>query len=219
MMVCAPARGAEVYLSWKRPATNTDGTPLTDLAGYRIHCGLQSGTYTLVDSVGVQTNYTFTGLAEGVYHYFAVTAVDVDGHASEPSMELKWSSRDHDGDTLPDAWEHDYFGDLAAAPTHDSDADGVDNMGEYLAGTDPTDTTDVLAAQEVYSSAPGSLTMTWPVVSGRTYRVTCSEANRLRDWSPVFGPVAVATNGHMSWTATALATAPMRAYRIELVMP
>lgn len=44
---------------------------------------------------------------------------------------------DSDRDWLGDAWELAAFGDLAEGPTGDSDRDGVDNLREYWANTDP----------------------------------------------------------------------------------
>ena len=43
-----------------------------------------------------------------------------------------------DGDSLPDSWELFYFGGLDEVDSGDADADGLDNLAEYLAGTDPT---------------------------------------------------------------------------------
>src|SRR5208283_256083 len=62
----------QASLSWNAPATNTDGTPLTDIAGYTVHYGTASGQYTLNADVGNVTNYT-VDLAAGTY-YFAITA-------------------------------------------------------------------------------------------------------------------------------------------------
>ncbi len=36
----------DATLSWDPPTTNADGTPLTDLAGYRIYYGTSSGSYS-----------------------------------------------------------------------------------------------------------------------------------------------------------------------------
>lgn len=44
---------------------------------------------------------------------------------------------DSDGDGLPDFWEN-YWGTLAMSPSGDYDGDGLSNLGEYLAGSDPT---------------------------------------------------------------------------------
>jgi hypothetical protein len=71
--------------------TNTDGTPLTDLAGYKIYYGTTSGTYTTSIDVGNVTNYTLTGLTPGLTYYIAVTAYDKardeSGYSNEGNSE------------------------------------------------------------------------------------------------------------------------------------
>lgn len=39
------ANAGSVFLSWLAPTTNEDGTPLSDLAGYKIYWGTSSGNY------------------------------------------------------------------------------------------------------------------------------------------------------------------------------
>jgi len=46
-------------------------------------------------------------------------------------------SGDTDGDGLPDSWEITHFGNLAQGPGDDPDADGVTNLSEFQAGSDP----------------------------------------------------------------------------------
>jgi hypothetical protein len=46
---------------------------------------------------------------------------------------------DTDGDGVLDGFERWYFGDLTHDATDDDDGDGLDLLGEYLAGSDPTD--------------------------------------------------------------------------------
>lgn len=76
-----------VTLSWDAPATNTNGTALTDLAGYTVHYGTSSGNYTGKVSVGLLTTCSLTGLAPGTY-YFAVTASNTSGSESGYSNEV-----------------------------------------------------------------------------------------------------------------------------------
>ena len=45
---------------------------------------------------------------------------------------------DSDNDGLPDEWEMQFFGNLEQGPTGDPDGDGLQNLYEYLAGTNPT---------------------------------------------------------------------------------
>jgi len=47
---------------------------------------------------------------------------------------------DSDGDGIVDAWEIQHFGDLSRDGTGDYDGDGLSDLGEANAGTDPTDT-------------------------------------------------------------------------------
>ena len=53
-------------------------------------------------------------------------------------------SVDEDQNGLPDAWEHAYFTSNGVAPNADSDLDGIDNLHERVAGTDPTNSQSTL---------------------------------------------------------------------------
>jgi hypothetical protein len=46
-------------------------------------------------------------------------------------------SVDADRDGMADSWEIAHFGSMDAAPSADSDGDGLSNLGEFIAGTDP----------------------------------------------------------------------------------
>src|SRR3990172_3617815 len=74
-------------LSWQSPATNTDGSALTDLSGFRIYYGTGSANYSSSIDVGNVTTYQVTGLAEGYTYYFVVTALDTSGNESSDSNE------------------------------------------------------------------------------------------------------------------------------------
>ncbi|MEW6001249.1 MAG: choice-of-anchor D domain-containing protein [Nitrospirota bacterium] len=74
-------------LSWDPPATNTDGSPLTDLEGYKVYYGTSSGNYSQGIDVGNVTTYTVSNLNDGTY-YFAVTAHDTSGNESDYSNEV-----------------------------------------------------------------------------------------------------------------------------------
>lgn len=76
----------EATLSWTAPTTNVDGTPLTDLGGYKTYWGTASRNYSNNKDVGNVTTYKITGLSEGKW-YFAVTAYDSSGNESAYSNE------------------------------------------------------------------------------------------------------------------------------------
>ena len=71
-------------ISWSPPTQRTDGTPLTDLAGYRVHYGRSAtdlSTVITIDNSGI-TSYVIEGLTPGTW-YFATTAFDAQGLESE----------------------------------------------------------------------------------------------------------------------------------------
>jgi hypothetical protein len=80
-----PANGTAT-LSWTVPTTNTDGSPLTDLAGFTINYGTSTNSMTQSINVtsAVATGYTVQGLAAGTW-YFTVTAYTSVGTQSAPS--------------------------------------------------------------------------------------------------------------------------------------
>jgi hypothetical protein len=67
-------------LSWTAPTQNMDGSPLTDLAGYRLYYGTNEGNYTetiSVDNPGIVT-YVVDNLPTDTY-YFVATAYNRSG--------------------------------------------------------------------------------------------------------------------------------------------
>lgn len=73
-------------LSWSAPAQNTDGSALTDLAGYKVYHGTSATSLTDVVQLNGSgtTSYTFTQLSSGT-HYFAVSAYNASGVESAKS--------------------------------------------------------------------------------------------------------------------------------------
>jgi hypothetical protein len=83
--VTEPEPGS-VTLSWVAPTENTDGSSITDLAGYRIVYGPSASTMynsANVSNAGV-TTYTLENLAPGTY-YFALKAYTNSGTESDLS--------------------------------------------------------------------------------------------------------------------------------------
>jgi hypothetical protein len=80
--VTPPVAGTAT-LSWSRPTENTNGTPLTNLAGYVIHYGTSSSALNNTMSVASAgaTSAEITNLSPG-YWYFAVSAINTANVAS-----------------------------------------------------------------------------------------------------------------------------------------
>ncbi len=80
----APSGSAS--LSWVAPTTNTDGSTLTNLAGYIISYGTSETdlSQTITVSSATATSYTVTGLSTGTW-YFTVAAYTSAGEQSAAS--------------------------------------------------------------------------------------------------------------------------------------
>ena len=76
-------------LSWQAPTTRTDGSPLTNLAGYRIRYGTSSGNYPNLVGIpnGGLTSAVIENLPPSTY-YFVVSAYDTTGAESDNSSPV-----------------------------------------------------------------------------------------------------------------------------------
>jgi hypothetical protein len=70
-------------LTWNPPTQNADGSPLTDLAGYRVYWGTSQGNYsnsTTINNPGL-SSYVVEQLTPATWH-FALTAINSAGAES-----------------------------------------------------------------------------------------------------------------------------------------
>jgi hypothetical protein len=74
-------------LGFAPPTTYTDGTPITDFAGYIMYYGPSPGNYDHSVDVGNVTTYSIT-LPEGTW-YFAAKAYTSAGAQSNYSNEIE----------------------------------------------------------------------------------------------------------------------------------
>jgi hypothetical protein len=98
--------------------------------------------------------------------------VDSKEGANPPVLEIVVASNstDWDGDGIPNDWELAYFGgETNAAASGHGDGDGMDNLSEYIAGYDPTNSESFFAASP--SMAPSGFVILWNAVSNREYGI------------------------------------------------
>jgi hypothetical protein len=80
---------------------------------------------------------------------------------------------DNDADGMPDDWELAFFNEIDApggGPQEDFDGDGVSNLQEYSAGTDPTDPANSLRVVQLSLTA-STVEMRFHGVTGRQYQL------------------------------------------------
>ncbi|MGZ8898780.1 MAG: thrombospondin type 3 repeat-containing protein [Limisphaerales bacterium] len=92
---------------------------------------------------------------------------------------------DSDGDGLPDWWESQYP--LAANANGDTDGDGLTNLREYIAGTNPEDGDSSFEFVTVVEEIPGVMLIQWSSVPGKSYTLLRAPTLSLNplDYQPV----------------------------------
>ncbi|HLP00534.1 MAG TPA: hypothetical protein VK163_00810 [Opitutaceae bacterium] len=80
---------------------------------------------------------------------------------------------DTDGDGMPDAWEQLHFGNLTKAGiSTDADGDGQSDAAEYVADTDPNNSTSFLRiVSHAYANGQVQATLTFTSTPTRLYRI------------------------------------------------
>jgi hypothetical protein len=96
---------------------------------------------------------------------------------------------DADGDRLPDAWEDEVWGSNPSVrdPNADTDGDGLTDLEEYMAGTNPRLRDSALRVTNIRLTGQAAV-LYWPAVPGRRYRVF--QSSDLRNWQLLGCPVS-----------------------------
>lgn len=165
-----------------------------------------NATFTY-DDAGRLTGTTRNGTNITAYQY------DVSGNLTG---SLSYVVMDSDQDGMGDSFEMLYFETLSRDGLGDFDLDGLNDLGEYLAGTDPTDNASFLRMDRVLANTVELTIVSWFSVPGKLYRVQYK--NSLTDpvWSDLPGDVA-ATGGTTSKADTTKTEQPNRYYRVQVL--
>jgi fibronectin type 3 domain-containing protein len=84
LLISVWARAEQVTLAW-------DANTEPDLAGYKVHYGTASGSYTSSVDVHKVTTAVVTGLTAGQTYYLAVTAYNAANNQSGYSNQVSYS--------------------------------------------------------------------------------------------------------------------------------
>ena len=121
---------------------------------------------------------------EAIYRLFAdetgvVADVDTNNNTMAFAVNL-WIDSDEDG--IPDSWMMQYFGHVdgqagdRSRPQDDTDGDGMINLAEYLAGTNPKDAHSYLRISSVSVGGTNGVQIAWGSATNKLYSVQRASA-------------------------------------------
>jgi hypothetical protein len=177
------------------------------------------GKYT--DTVGIDGSdvWQMPGGGSTLNLMFLTTSVG----GSNPETAGRATLLTTTGLTAYESWQVQYFGDTnnpAAAASADPDGDGQNNLAEFLAGTDPTNS--AAAFRIISATAEGSnVRLIWTMGSDKTNALQLSTGAVSGNYSNNFADIFTITNTVGSVTnyldVGAATNAPVRYYRVRLV--
>jgi subtilisin family serine protease len=121
---------------------------------------------------------------------------------------------DADANGLPDWWELQYFGHLTGIdPNADPDHDGMNNLAEWIAGTNPTNAASVLRLTLVSATNASNIVVHWSSVAGKNYWLARS-TNLATGFNAIVATNIAATAPTNALTDTAVLPGNSRFYRV-----
>lgn len=209
------------------PASPTDQTNATLTVNgpgivsfrYRVNDGVY-GAELPISNITTGRNIALTGLSNGAYTVYVIgkNSAGIWQPTNSPTASRTWTvstTQDTDGDGMPDAWEiANNLDEMDAGDADDDpDNDGVPNLGEYIAGTDPKSSSSALKVLSSVKGA-GAFALDFFAVAGKSYTVQYNISLDSETWQDLSNVVAQASSGPVQ-VQDAGAGGAHRYYRIK----
>lgn len=128
-------------------------------------------TYSRTAAVSPTTvTYTSATILSPALPTFSFGATDR-GRSERVDIQVTLSFLDTDGDGMDDNWEIDNFKNLSRNGTGDFDGDGVSDLAEFKAGTNPNDAQSLFDFIGIGPDPLGGIAIRWSSVASKNYTV------------------------------------------------
>jgi len=169
----------------------------------------------------IPVTLTFTNLVADAQ--MEIEFVPVVGSPRVSGVQIrKLADADTDGDGIPDWWMLAYFNHATgqdadqSLANEDADGDGMSNLQEFLAGTDPTDPNSLFRITNI-AVVGNDLAVTWTTEPNKTNQLESSSSPATNaTWLSV-GPLTIGTGSPATQTDVGAATNPPTFYRVRLL--
>ncbi|HEY8991244.1 MAG TPA: LamG-like jellyroll fold domain-containing protein [Luteolibacter sp.] len=193
---------------------NLSWNAVPNATGYTVkYATMSGGPYATLATGLTETSCFHSGLTYGTTYYYVVSSANsiCDGPFSTEIAATSY--------TLVENWRLTHFGNAAnsgaAADAADPDADGMTNIQEFTAGTDPGNAASVFRVSGMMISG-NEVLLSFPTVAGKTYRLECSDTLLNDSWVPVLGNIS-GTGDVIQITDPVDSLQSRRFYRIAVV--
>lgn len=171
-------QGAEqVFVADSRTTTNINASGQVRIGGYGLSDVVRNGELVRLWFRAVATGVTEVATADRVeMSDFGNSMYTLAGVATRPATPSPvaisiGSNADNDHDGMPDAWEILHLGGTNAQAGADADGDGMSNLAEYRAGTNPQDTGSALQVSGFMCQNGTNFVVQWSSINGKTYAI------------------------------------------------
>jgi hypothetical protein len=180
------------------------------------------GSRDVTTSAGGTVN--FNAILAPLLHPGAIvkaTATDPAGNTSSLSSAVTITATDTVGDGIPNAWRAAHFGGTAittnaqSCATCDPDHDGMNNLQEYRAGTDPANAASALRLASPTRSGTNIL-LSFQSVTGIVYRIESRNDLSTDSWS-ILADQFLSPGGTVQITDPGAIILPNRFYRLSIL--
>ncbi len=210
VLLTSPRSGAEFIqgqaISFSASATDPEDGPLTNILWHSLTDGL------FAQGIFISFSTLSTGLQ-------TITASAVDSASATGSASIVLTiAADSETNGLPDAWEEIYWTQSGeSSASEDSDADGMNNAEEWLAGTDPTDASIFLTTHATRATAtPASAEIQWYALSNRQYSIWYQTNLLHLPMTPLVTNLQPPATGPMTYTDLVHQADQLLFYRIKV---